>query len=486
MEQESGNNSKWKIISGLFWRFGERFAAQGVSFVVSLVLARLLLPEYYGIVSIVKVFLLMFKAVVQDGFGYALIQKKDADELDFSTVFYVQMALGFGLYTLVFLGAPWIAAWYDEPLLTAVFRVMALSLPIGAINCVQQSFVSRNMQFRRFFFSTIIGTVLSAGIGLGMAYGGFGVWALVAQDLFNLICDTLILWFTVKWRPCLQFSFSRLKQLLSYSWKLLVSTLIDNLYNSLYPMLIGKLFGTIQQGYYDRGDIIPNVISANVTTAFKSVLLSAYAKEQEDTEKLKAMLRRSIRLAAFIFFPLMAGLIAAAKPLTLLLLGENWVASVVFLQFCSLFFMFVPIHIINQQAISAIGRSDVSLKLEIGKKIIGIAMLFCGLPFGVPGLLIGKALSSILALGLTAVPNRQLFGYTFREQVADLLPSAMLSTVMGMAVWGITFSGFGNLAVLLLQVLFGILLYCLGACVFRMESFAYLLAQVKAIIRKKK
>lgn len=481
MSEEAKKNG---IFSGLLWRFGERFAAQGVSFVVSLVLARLLLPEYYGIISIVKVFLVICKAFVQDGLGYALIQKKDADRLDFSTVFYAQMVLGAALYLLVFLVSPVIAAWYHEPILTPVFRVMALNLPIGAVNCVQQSYVSRQMQFKRFFFSTIIGTILSAGIGLTMAVSGMGVWALVAQDLSNLVCDTLILWFTVKWRPTLTFSFARLTEMLRFSWKLLMTTMIDNLYNSLYPIVIGKLFGTVQQGYYDRGDIIPNVIATNVTTAFKSVLLSAYAKQQEAVDALKGMLRRSVRLAAFVLFPLMAGLIAAAKPLTLLLLGEKWLNSVIFLQYCSLFFAFAMILVIYQQAISAVGRSDISLRMEIIKKIVGVCCLLIGLPFGVAGLLAGKAISAFLALVIVGIPNRKLFGYTAGEQLHDLLPSAALSAFMGMIVYGLGQFEFGVLLTLVLQAAVGIGVYLVGAVVFRLEGLRELMAKVRGMFRK--
>lgn len=474
---------KSKVVSGLLWRFGERFAAEGVSFIVAQILARLLLPEYYGIISIVRVFLVIIKAVIQDGLGYALIQKKDADRLDFSTVFYAQMVLSIGLYALVFLSAPLVAEWYGEPILTPVFRTMALNLPIGAFNSVQQAYVSRKMQFKRFFFATIIGTLLSAGIGIGMAYAGMGVWALVSQDLSNLICDTLVLWFTVKWRPTLQFSFARLMGMLHYSWKLTVTTMIDNLYNSLCPMMIGKLFGTTQQGYYDRGDIIPNTIASNAATAFKSVLLSAFSKEQSDREYLKAMLRRSLRMAAFIFFPLMAGLIAAARPIILILLDIEWEESVVFLRYCSLFFAFVPLNVINQQAISAIGRSDVSLKLELWKKVTGILCLIIGISFGVKGLLAGKAISSVLGLIFTAVPIRKLFGYSFSEQLKDVLPSALLSAFMGITVWCIDLTGWENFAVLCLQAVSGVTIYCLGAKILKFECFDELL---KKVMKRKK
>lgn len=477
-------NEKNSVFSGLMWRFGERFAAEGVSFAVSLVVTRLLLPEYYGIVSIARMFLVIFKAVVQDGFGYALIQKKDADQLDFSTVFYIQMLLGFGLYALVWIAAPAISGWYAEPLLQPVFRVMGLTLPIGAFNCVQQAFVSRNMQFKRFFFSTIIGTLLSAAVGLGMAYAGAGVWALVAQNLTNLICDTLILWFTVRWRPTLQFSVVRLKGMFSYSWKMMATTMIDNLYNSLYPIALGKLFGTVQQGYYDRGDIIPNTVASNVAMTFKSVLLSAFAKEQGNIVGLKTMLKNSLRMAAFVFFPLMAGLIAAARPLIVALLTEEWVESATFLQYCSLFFAFVPHHVIHQQAISAVGESGIALKLEMGKKGIGVLCLLVGIPFGIKGLLIGKAISSILGLILTAVPVQKLFGYTYIEQVKDLFPSALLSFLMAASIYALQLLGWDPFPMLLLQIGCGVIFYLLGAKLMRMKELDALVTKAKNMLHR--
>ncbi len=474
--------SKSKVVSGLLWRFGERFAAEGVSFIVGQILARLLLPEYYGIISIVRVFLVILKAVVQDGLGHALVQKKDADTLDFSTVFYAQMVLGFGLYALVFVTAPLMAKWYGEPLLTTVLRVMALNLPIGAFNCVQQSYVSRKMQFRRFFFATIIGTLLSAGVGIGMAYYGYGVWALVAQDLTNLCCDTLILWFTVKWRPTLQFSYSRLKGMMRYSWKLMAGTMLDNLYNSLCPLMIGKLFSTTQQGYYDRGDIIPNTVTSNVVKAFKSVLLSAYAKKQEELDYLKEMLRKSLRMTAFVFFPMMAGLIAVAIPLILLLLGDVWLESAVFMRYCCLFFAFLPLQAVSAQAISAIGRSDITLKLELMKKIVGILGLLVGIPFGIKGLLIGRAVSALFGVLFTARPLKQIFSYRYREQLADILPPAVLSVVMGGITYAITLTGWGNLPVLLVQIAVGVGVYVALSFIFCRSMTRELLGKLK--IRK--
>ncbi len=483
-EKERSGASKWSVISGLIWRFSERFAAQGVSFVVSLVLARLLLPEAYGVISVAKVFLVIVKAVIYSGLGNSLIQKKDADSLDFSSVFYFHIALGLLLYAGMFFAAPFLADWYNEPLLTPVFRVMALTLPIGAINCVQQAYVSRGMQFRRFFFSTIIGTVLSAGVGLTLAVMGKGVWALVWQELSNLICDTVILWFTVKWRPKKCFSFARLKRMISYGWKLLLTTMLDNLYNSLYPILIGKRFGTVQQGYYDRGDIIPNVITSNAVSSMQSVLFSAFSKEQSDLARLKTMQRRCVKTAAFLFFPLMFGITAAAKPLTLLLLTDKWLDSVIFLQYCSIFFAFVPIHAINQQAISAIGRSDVSLRVEMIKKGVGLALFLLSLPFGIHGILFAKALSSMLILLINAVPCKKLLGYNYREQARDLLPAFFLAAAMAAAVWSVTLLGFGNLLTLLLQAASGVLIYYLGAKLFRFESLPYLKKQGKELLRK--
>ena len=260
-------------ISNLAWRFAERCGAQGVQFIVSIVLARLLAPEDYGTISLVTVFTTILQVFVDSGLGTALIQKKDADDLDFSSVFYFNFAVCLVLYAGMFVAAPYIAVFYDDPTLTPVVRALCLTVVVAGIRGIQQSYVSRHLLFKRFFFSTIGGTIVSAVIGIAMAYMGYGVWALVAQQLSNVAVGTIILWVTVQWRPKLMFSWQRLKGLLSFGWKLLASSLLDTVYNNLRNLIIGKLYSSADLAYYNQGDKFPKVIVTNINTSIDSVLL---------------------------------------------------------------------------------------------------------------------------------------------------------------------------------------------------------------------
>ena len=326
------NDLKGKAVSSLFWRFLERCGAQGVSFVVSIVLARLLAPEVYGLIALVTVFTAILQVFVDSGMANALIQKKDADDLDFSSVFFFNMFMCIALYLLLFFCAPLISSFYGNPELTPVIRVLGITLLISGVKNVQQAYVSRTLQFKRFFFATLGGTIGAAVIGIAMAYMGFGVWALVAQSLFNAAVDTMILWVTVRWRPRLQFSFARLKELLRYGWKLLASALLHTVYTNLRSLIIGKLYTAEDLAYYDKGQSFPTLIVSNINASIDSVLLPTMSGVQDDRDAVKAITRRSIVTSSYLMWPMMVGLAVVAKPLVVLLLTEKWLAAVPFLQ----------------------------------------------------------------------------------------------------------------------------------------------------------
>lgn len=284
--------SSTNVITNFFWRFLERCGAQGVTFIVSIVLARLLDPTVYGTVALVTIFTTIMQVFVDSGMGNALIQKKDADDLDFSSVFYFNMAMCSVLYLIMFFAAPFIASFYRMPELTAIVRVLSFVVVISGVKNVQQAYVSRHLMFKRFFFSTLGGTIGAAVIGIAMAYLGFGVWALVAQMLFNAAVDTTILWITVKWRPKKMFSFQRLKSLFSYGWKLLASSLIDTVYNDLRQLIIGKKYSSGDLAYYNQGKKFPQLIVTNINTSIDSVLLPTMSKAQDDMAAVRSMTDR--------------------------------------------------------------------------------------------------------------------------------------------------------------------------------------------------
>ena len=375
------NNIKNKTVSGLIWRFMERCGAQGVNFVVSIILARLLAPELYGTIALITVFTAILEIFVDSGMGNALIQKKDADDVDFSSVFYFNMLMCVVLYGVMFISAPYIAKFYKDSELTPIVRVMSLVLIISGLKNVQQAYVSRTMQFKRFFFATLGGTIVAAVVGIWMAYEGYGVWALVAQNLVNKVIDTTVLWFTVKWRPKLLFSIKRLKGLVSYGWKLLASSLLDTVYNNLRQLIIGKLYSSSDLAFYNRGKQFPNFVITNINTSIDSVLFPAMSSQQDDTERVRSMTRRSIKISSYIMWPLMMGLAFTATSIVSLVLTDKWLPCVPFLRIFCFVYVFFPIHTANLNAIKAMGRSDLFLKLEVIKKVIGLIVyhvVWCG------------------------------------------------------------------------------------------------------------
>lgn len=465
-----------KIFSNFIWRFLERTGAQGITLVVSIVLARLLDPSVYGTIALVTVFTTIMQVFVDSGMGNALIQKKDADDLDFSTVFYYNIVVCVLLYLVMFFAAPLISGFYELPELTPIIRVLSITLIVSGVKNVQQAYVSKNMMFKRFFFSTIGGTIGAAVIGIAMAYMGYGVWALVAQHLFNLLVGTVILWITVKWRPKWMFSWERLKKLFSYGWKLLVSSLIDTVYNDLRQLIIGKLYSSDDLGFYNRGKQFPNLIVTNINTSIDSVLLPTMSDAQDDRERVRSMTRRAIKTSTYIMAPLMIGLAAVAETFVELILTEKWLPCVPYMRVFCITYMFYPIHTANLNAIKAMGRSDMYLKLEIMKKTIGLVVLLSTMWFGVMAMAYSLLFTSVVSQIINSWPNRKLLNYTYLQQLRDIIPGILLAVFMGVCVWCVGLLGFNSLLTLIIQIVLGAVIYLSGSALFKLESFRYLLS----------
>lgn len=475
-----------KIITNFMWRFGERCGAQIVTFVVSIVLARLLDPTVYGTVALVTVFTTILQVFVDSGLGTALIQKKEADDLDFSSVFYFNFVVCLILYLGMFIAAPYIARFYKEPSLTPVVRVISLTIVISGVKGIQQAYVSRNMLFKRFFFSTIGGTIVSAFIGIVLAYKGYGVWALVLQQLSNTAIDTLILWITVKWRPKMMFSGVRLKNLLSFGWKLLCSTLIDTVYNNVRSLIIGKMYSSSDLAYYNQGEKFPKLIVTNINTSIDSVLLPAMSSVQDSNNKVKNMTRRAIKTSTYVMAPLMMGLAFCAEPIVTLILTEKWLPCVPFLRIFCITYMFYPIHTANLNAINAMGRSDLFLKLEIAKKIVGITLLFSTIWFGVMAMAYSLLVSCVLNQIINSWPNKKLLNYGYLEQLKDILPGILLALFMGICVYFVSFLPISIYLILVIQVVLGATIYIGNSAILKLDAFEYLWNTVKEIVEKKK
>ena len=472
------------IFKNFIWRFAERCGAQLVAFIVSVVLARVLNPEAYGTVALVTIFTTILQVFVDSGLGTALIQKKDADDLDFSTVFYFNFIVCLILYIGMFISAPYIAAFYKDSSLTPVIRILSLTIVISGVKGIQQAYVSRNMLFKRFFFSTIGGTVFSAFVGIGMAYIGAGIWALVAQQLSNAVIDTLILWITVKWRPKKMFSWMRLKKLLGFGWKLLVSSLLDTIYNNLRNLIIGKLYSSVDLAYYNQGDKFPKVIVTNINTSIDSVLLPTMSNAQDNNERVKQMTRRAIKTSTYVMAPLMMGLAFCAEPIVRIILTDKWLPCVPFLRIFCITYMFWPVHTANLNAINAMGHSDCFLKLEIIKKITGMMILLFTMRYGVLVMAYSLLLSSVLSQIINSWPNRTLLKYGYLEQVRDFAPGILLAVGMGVCVYFIGFLQFPMIVTLVIQIIVGASIYIGISALLKLEEFEYLFRMIKSFLKK--
>ena len=479
-------SSKATIISSLIWKFLERIGIQGTQFVVSIVLARLLAPENFGLIAIVTIIISIANVFIQSGLGTALIQKKDADDLDFSSVFYASLSLATIIYTGIFFTTPLIAQFYNNDELIPIIRVLTLTLFIGVFSSIQYAYVARNMMFKKLFFRSMGSIIPSSIVGISLAFAGFGVWALVAQQLFSASLSVIILWFTVPWRPRLSFSFQRLGKLFSFGWKLLLSSILDTIYSQIQGIVIGKMFSPTNLAFYDRGSHFPYIIVNNINNSIQAVMLPSLAAYQDDRPQVKKMMRRAIVTSSFLIIPMMAGLAAIAEPLVLVLLGEKWLPCVPFVRIFCFFYAFYPIHTSNLSAINALGRSDIFLKLEIIKKIYGLAILIGFIfYFRSPiGIAYGAALSALIASFVNASPNKKLLNYSYFEQLKDIAPSILLTCLMTVVISSLTYLHLNNYITIILQITVGCIIYLGLAKILHFECLDYLIKTVAEFKRK--
>lgn len=473
-------NSK-KISSALIWKLMERFSVQGVQFVLQIILARLLDPEHYGVLSLMIIFTALANVFIQTGFNSALVRSDDIREEDYSSVFWVSFGIAVILYGVIYVCAPLIGWFYNMPSIVAPLRVLALMLLPGAFNSIQLAKVGRELDFKKVFFGNLAGIVIAGGVGIALAYMGAGLWALVAQNVLNITVACFVMFLTIRWRPKFICDLKRVGKLFSFGWKILVSSLIDTLYQDLRSLVIGKKYAPDTLGYYNRGKNFPQFIILAVSGTVQSVMLPAMAQNQKDRAAMKELTRRSIMLSCYIMFPLMAGLAGVATPMVRLLLTDKWLPCVPFLQIYCFSLAFNPVHMCNLQAINAMGRSDIFLKLEIIKKIIGILALvialFC---FESPiAIAMTGAFTALTSCFINAYPNKKLINYAYPEQVKDMLPSFILSLVMLATIFPIQLLNLNVVFTLILQVVVGIVVYVAASSVFRLQPFMFLLSFLK-------
>lgn len=482
MGEKSIKNS---VFSGLFWKFGERIVAQGVSFVVSIILARILMPREYGLVSMVTVFITIADVFVTSGFSTSLIQKKNADETDFSSIFWCTLIVSIILYGILFVSAPLISSFYANDELTPVIRVFSIKILISAYNSIQHAYVSRHMIFKKFFYSTLGGTIVSGVVGIIMAVHGFGVWSLVAQYLVNSTIDSIILSFTVPWKPKFIFSMTAAKSLMSYGWKVLAADLIGTIYNNLRALLIGKYFSSEDLAFYNRGKQFPELISNNIDTTISSVLFPAMSNSGDNVNRVKELTRRSMKTTAYVIFPIMIGMAAVAHPMVMVLLTEKWESCIIYLQLICIAKAITTVSTANLQAMRAIGRSDIVLQLEFIKKPVGLLMIIFAIRYGVLAIAVSMPIYSLFAMIVNMWPNRKLLNYSIREQIIDLLPTTGITIVMCLAVKITSVFKGNDFVQLIIQVLVGGSVYLLLSIVTKNDSFAYILSYAKSFLKRK-
>lgn len=470
---------KKKAASGFAYRFAERVLARGISFVLQLILARLLMPEEYGLVALVTVLITICDVFVTYGFGNALVANKNSDSLDFSTCFYFCIALSALLYLIVFTSAPVVAKFYNNPLLTPVIRVMGLRIPLAAVNSVQHAYVSKHLRFKKFFYATLIGTVVSGVIAVVMAYMGYGVWALVEQYLGNSLIDTVCLWFIVGWRPTREFSFERLKAIYSYGWKILAVGLIDTVYSRLRSLLIGKMYSSQDLAYYNRGYSFPSFGMRLIEPTVNSVLFPTLANCNDNQAQMRHITRRVLQVSTYLISPILIGLIVTAEPLVKVLLTEKWLPCVVYLQIGCAANLFRCPQFINNCVIKASGRSGLLLKLDILKKGIGLLILIASARMGVIWIAWSLVLVYFISMMINIVPNYEILQYGHLEQFKDILVNLAPAVLMGACVYPIGLLGLPDLLTLVLQIVAGAAVYLGLSVITKNESYHFALSYTK-------
>lgn len=478
------NTLRNKVFSGLIWKFAERMLAQGVSFAVSVVLARILTPNDYGLIAMVLVFISLADVFVNSGFSTSLIQKQDATEEDFSTIFWSSLFCSCIIYAILFFTAPLIANFYNEKSLILLIRIFSIRIPLSVYNSIQHAYVSNNMLFKKFFYSTFFGTVISGIVGIAMAYMGVGVWALVAQYFVNTIMDTIILAITVPWHPTLSFSKKSAKELMSYGTKILLADFSGNFFGQLRSLIIGKFYTSADLAFYNKGQQLPSLITTNISSTVMTVLFPALATEGENIVKIKEMTRKSTKVLTYLIFPLLIGLAAVAEPLVILLFTEKWIDCIVYVQLLCLSSAIGLLGTISLQTIKAIGRSDIVLMLEFVKKPIYLILLVVGVKINVTAIAITMVIYDVYGTIVNMFCLKKVLNYRFREQINDIFPAILITGVMYVCLLLVNINS--NILSLCIKVVAGVIIYVLISILFKIDSFDYIKKTVFGLIKEKR
>ncbi|MEF2560056.1 MAG: lipopolysaccharide biosynthesis protein [Eggerthellaceae bacterium] len=470
---------KAKASRGFAWSVAERFLTQGTLFVVSVVLARLLSPTEYGTIAMLLVFVNLADVLVTNGLGEALIQKKSIEQVDYSTILLCGSVLSLFLYILIFIAAPFIGSFYDDPSMTLLLRILALRMPLASFNAIQKAYVAKNFLFRKQFLSSFFGSFLSGGAAIVLALLGYGVFALIAQQLLTVVLCSIFLLASSKWVPGFRFSGKSCGELFPLGLQFAGANLINALYSEGRSLLIGKYYSPAQLALFNRGNQFPSLIVNNINTPISNVLLPVMSEVKDDGAKLRNVVKKAIQLAAFFIFPLMGYLIVAAGPLVDFLLGQQWLGCVVYLQVACVFYLFQPLQTMNWQVLKAVGRGDLCFKLEVLKKSVGFGLLFASVPFGVFWIAAASAVFGALSMLINMAPNKKIIGYAIAEQLKDMV-KPFVSTGIAMAFGMIPlYLELPSLLTLVVQALTGLLIYLVVSKVVKSEGLSIIVSEVR-------
>lgn len=476
---------KTTVVEGLLWKFFERIGVQLIQFIIQVILARILLPEQFGTIAILNVFILIATSLIQYGFSTALIQKKNVDEIDYSSVLYVNLFIAAVMYMILFVCAPVLAEFYMDDQLTVLLRILSVILFLGAVSSVQNTVLTKEMNFKCNCMINLGAIIVQGIVGIVLAINGFGVWSLVLAQISNSIMLVALGFVFIKWKPVLKFSLKKIKILFAFGRNILLSTILETIFNNIYSLVIGKVYTKESLGYYNRGQSIPGMLVTTINGSIQGVMFPVLSEFQEDRKRIKGMMRRSVKTSGYLVFPVMAGIVAVAPALIPLLLTDKWNPCIPFLQLSCISMAFYPIHTTNLQAISAIGRSDIYLKVEIIKKIVLVGILLITMNVSLTAVMIGSVVAAGICTIINAWPNKRLFDYSIMQQFKDLFPSFALSAVMGAIVYAIgTMLPLPLFLVLIIQTISGVFIYILGSLIFKIDSFYYLLETIKSFLRK--
>ena len=471
---------KTKTISGLTWSFIDNIAQKGLTFIIGIILARLLLPEEFGIIGMITIFIAVSTSFINSGFGSALIRKQKCTDTDYSTVFYFNLATGIFFYILLFFLAPVISHFFNEPQLKLLIKVLGIVLIIDAFTIIQRTILTKQVNFKLQTKISVIASLISGIIGIIMAFKGFGVWSLVAKQISQRLTNSILLWTWNKWKPLLIFSRNSFRQLFSFGYKLLISGLIDTIYRNVYLIVIGKYFSAQELGFYTRANQFKSLPSQNISQIIERVSYPVLANMQDNPEKLRLNYKRLIKTSMLITFTLMLGMAAAAEPMVIALIGEKWRPSIGYLQLLCFAGMMYPLHSLNLNMLQIQGRSDLFLKLEVYKKILAVPIIIIGIFYGVKIMILGMIVNSFFAYYLNSYWSGKFLNYSTKEQILDILPAFAIALINALAIYLIGILLPMNFTLVFIsQILFGGIFIIFLCEIFKLNEYK----EIKDLVR---